>query len=127
MTILEAVAEGDAARVRELIAKGISPNFADERRFTPLHVAAEIGNAEIAKLLLDAGAKLEARTVQGVSALHQAIGNNHVDVAELLLDAGANNEARNLGGQRPLHYAAARGHAEALALLLRYGARIHAQ
>jgi len=56
---------------------------------TPLHAAAERGRAEIAALLLEAGAELEAETTWGMTPLEWAANMGRREVAEVLLAHGA--------------------------------------
>ena len=57
--------EGDAGGVREALRYGMGPNARDVRGRTPLHIAAEENWPEVAKVLLDAGADLDAADLQG--------------------------------------------------------------
>ena len=64
--LLYAAGEGDAKAIRKLLAAGADPN-AEKSPYgeTPLHTAAIPGHAEVTKLLLDAGAVVDARTLPG--------------------------------------------------------------
>ena len=63
------------------------------RGAAPLHVATLHGQLAVARLLLDRGAVVDSRTVDGQTALHLAAGAGHVALAELLLDRGADAAA----------------------------------
>jgi ankyrin repeat protein len=87
---------GDAARIQAIL--GADPAAARVRdsyiRSTPLHFAAHRGHLEVVRLLLDAGAEIDAREgVSATTALHWAAEGGHADVAGLLLDRGADLEA----------------------------------
>jgi uncharacterized protein len=69
---------------------------------TPLQYAARDGRLAAARLLLDAGANIEAADANGITPLLAAIGNNHPDVARLLIDRGANVNAVDWYGRTPL-------------------------
>lgn len=56
---------------------------------TGLHWAAEVNQAEAARLLIDAGADIEATTSWGATPLEWAATLGSVQVADLLLDRGA--------------------------------------
>jgi len=56
---------------------------------TALMWAAAEGHAEVVRLLIEAGADLNAADKEGTTALILATLNGHLDVAALLLDAGA--------------------------------------
>lgn len=57
---------------------------------TPLHFAAGRGSAEVAGMLLDAGASVGQTTERGLTALHSAAFYDSTDVAALLIERGAN-------------------------------------
>ena len=128
--LLEAVRRGDVAAVRTLLRDGADPNVAQGDGMSALHIAAEEGNAEIARLLLDRGAKVEARTrLGGYTPLHLASGNAHASVVDVLLGAGADVAATTVtGGATPLHLAAKALDGEAaVRLLLEKGAPVNAR
>ena len=64
--LLYAAGEGDAVRVRELLAQGADPNKElSPHGETPLHTAAIKGDPTVTSLLLEAGAVVDARTPPG--------------------------------------------------------------
>ena len=71
-----------------------------------LHTAADRGQDEIVKALLDAGADPNFQNRRGNTALHEASkhhGNNKI--VRALLDAGANPNLQGAGGNTALHEA----------------------
>ena len=58
-----------------------------------------------AEILIDNGAKVDARNVYGDTPLHLAAGENHMAVAELLINRGARVNVRNKLGATPLNVA----------------------
>src|SRR4051794_28781812 len=60
---------GENARVRELLAKGAAVNASDRRGMTPLMWASATGNLEILQQLLERGAIVDRRAVDGATAL----------------------------------------------------------
>ena len=76
-------------------------------------------NLEVAELLLDRGADVNAKNDLGQTPLYHADS----EVAELLLDHGADVNAKNDFGQTPLHYA----DSEEAELLLDRGADVNAK
>ena len=52
---------------------------------TPLHMAAEQGNVDMARILLQNGAKTDVQTNLGLTPLMIAVENDHIEVAGLLL------------------------------------------
>lgn len=69
---------------------------------TPLLYAARDGHAEVARILLDAGAKIEMTDANAVTPLLMAVINNQLAVAELLMQHGANINAQDFWGRSPL-------------------------
>ena len=57
----EAVLDNNISMVKSRIAEGFDVNENDENSFTPLHYAAQDGLDEIANILLEAGADVDAK------------------------------------------------------------------
>jgi uncharacterized protein len=88
--ILQAVKDGDMPLVERLLTA--DPRLVrarDEYLKTPLHLAAEHNRRDVAQVLLDSGADLEATTSWGATALDWAATMGSTKVAELLLARGA--------------------------------------
>ncbi len=81
-----------------LLAGG-NPNNCDEFRCTALHMADSV---ELAALLLDAGANIDAQDNVDDTTLHLACDADNVPLARLLLERGANPNIRGMTGQVPL-------------------------
>ena len=92
-------------------------------RMTPLHEAAQKGEAAIVKQRLDAGDAVDLRAIRAMTPLHFAAAAGQLEVAALLLDRGADPNARATGDMTPLHFAAMLAHPEMAGLLARRGAR----
>ena len=73
---------------------------------TPLHLAARFGREDLAGLLIDAGANLEALNEHDERPLHAAAAYGRPAVVKLLLARGADVNARGPAGKTPLHAAA---------------------
>ena len=69
---------------------------------TALQFAAREGRLDAARLLVDAGADVNAPDANGISPLLMAISNRHTPVASLLLARGANPNAADWWGRTPL-------------------------
>ena len=87
--------EGGADPTR--IAKGDS--WLDGK--TPLHVAAERNNHAALRLMLIAGAQVDARDAQNRTALHVAMSRDNYEAAGLLTAFGADLAAKDGHGQIP--------------------------
>ena len=70
---------------------GLSPQETDGNGNTPLHCAALGGHAEVAQLLVDAGADLEALNNEGDRPLHLGAGAGNLVCLKLLLQVGKNS------------------------------------
>ena len=72
---------------------------------TALIFAAREGDADTAKVLLDAGADINLATNYGWTPLLTATNNRHYKLAAMLLERGANPNLANRGGWTPLYIA----------------------
>jgi ankyrin repeat protein len=97
--------------------------------WTPLHLAAFFGHPELAKGLLNRGAKVDARATNQMqnTPLHAAAAGGRIETMRLLLENGADANARQHGGWTALHTAAQTGNREMLELLLAHKAHVHAR
>lgn len=126
--IADAAMRGDAEAVRELVRQGADVNAAQGDGMTALHWAAANGDFELAKLLMYAGAHLEAVTRHGShTPLHVAAASGRGEVVRALVEAGANVAATTTAGVTALHQAARAGSVEAVTALLEHGAEVDAQ
>jgi ankyrin len=118
--LMWAASERHADIVRLLVEKGAdvhartavnTPNRRPGMRaagaagLTPLLFAARVGDVESARILLDAGARIDDLADEGLTALGFATVRGHVPMALLLLERGANANAMD-AGYSPLHWAA---------------------
>ncbi|KAF7114733.1 hypothetical protein CNMCM5793_009684 [Aspergillus hiratsukae] len=82
------------------------------------------GLSNIVKMLLEAGADLEAKNAMDETPLARAALDGSTSAVRLLLEKGANVEPRDKFGYVPLLWAACLGHTAVVCLLLEYGASI---
>jgi len=80
--------------------------------FTPLHFAAREGEIDAARLLIDAGADVDAVAADGKTTLGLAIYNGHYELASLLIDAGVDVNRADAEGFPPLFWAVDRRNME---------------
>ena len=84
--------------------------------------AAEKGNKEAVRSLLQNRADVNAKQTDGTSALHWAVRTDDLEAADLLIRAGANVMAANREGATPLLLASINGNAAMIEKLIRAGA-----
>ena len=87
-----------------------------------LFAASRLGCEREARALLEAGATVDARDREGMTALARSAQAGKTRIMRLLLDHGANVEARSVNGSTPLFCAAEADRAEAVRLLIDRGA-----
>ena len=126
--LMEATQQGDVEAVRSLLEDGADPNAAQGDGLTALHLAAQAGKLDIAKLLIGAGAEVSATTrIGGYMPIHLASGAAHASVVGTLIEAGADPGAvTTASGATPLHLAAKAFNGEStVRRLLEHGARVN--
>jgi hypothetical protein len=92
----------DRLAVDLFLAAGMSIEIQDSRRGTPLMYMAARGNVEGARLLVDRGANVNAKTEKGWTVLMQAAQYGHPEIVKLLLDKGARVSEVNSSGDTAL-------------------------
>jgi uncharacterized protein len=126
--IANAAQNGDREAVRALLKKGVDVNEAQGDGTTALHWAAMTGDAELAQMLIVAGANVRATTRLGAyTPLYLAAKGGYADVVAALLAAGADAKAATSNGTTPLMIAAAAGDARSITSLIENGAEINAR
>jgi len=118
-------------------ARGIDPDTQQLTEYyqeTPLHLACQKGQHDIAKALLRRGASRTARDSKQQTPLHHAAIHSALPcVAAILGGVGKYKlsqeevDARSQSGYTALHYAALRGHASCVGMLLAAGASQEAE
>lgn len=127
LAIFAAAILGDADRLEELLTGNRSLVFVmSPDGWTPLHLAAFFGKGDAARVLLNKGASVTARSTNQMenTPLHAAAAGKHAEIVKLLLDRGASANARQHGGWAPLHSAAQNGDLESARALIEAGADV---
>lgn len=154
--VYEAVEQGDFAEVKRLVERGAPLDWSPETGFGALHRALDDGRGDIAAYLLENGADVNAKAVDGITPLHivsdaalaarmiekggrieatsgtlgtplnAAILSGLYEVAEVLIAHGAEIDARDVRRSTPLHHASGRGDLESVRLLVSKGADVNA-
>ena len=125
--VADAAARSDLEAVRRLLREGADVNAPQGDGMTALHWAAERGDADLADVLLYAGARVDAGTRIGhYTPLHLASRRAGATVVEVLLDAGSDpNASTTNSGATPLHLAAATGDPAVVEVLVEAGADVN--
>jgi hypothetical protein len=97
--LVAAAEHGEIATVRTLLAQGVNIE-SKEDGFTTLMMAAATNHADIVTLLLEKGAKINAKGPDGETALGGAVVEGYVDVVKLLIAKGADPNARMSASHR---------------------------
>jgi uncharacterized protein len=125
LTIWEAAALGRDANVLRLIDadRSLINAYAPDGHF-PLGLAAFFGHAATVRLLLSAGADVDAvaRNSMRVQSLHAAVASRNLEAVTAIVEHGANVNARQQAGYTPLMGAASAGRLDIAELLLARGA-----
>ena len=125
--VANAVMRGDAAEVRQMLRAGADVNAAQGDGMTALHWAAMKGQADIAGMLLYAGANHGATTrLGGYTPLHLAARAGSAPIVDALVAAGANVKATSSAGTTALMLAAESGTLAAVQRLVTAGADVNA-
>ena len=105
---------GKTAVAKTLIAAGADPGAvsANEMQVQPVHSAAAGRHIEICRLLIAAGADVNAKQRNGFTPLHAAAQHGDVELMELLLSAGADPAITRDDGGTPADTAEAEGHVD---------------
>ncbi len=125
--VADAVMAGDAVAVRAMLKAGADVNAAQGDGMTALHWAAMKGHAELAQMLLYAGASHGATTRLGAyTPLHLAAKQGSAAIVDALVSAGASVTAVSASGATALMMAAESGVLPAVQRLVAAGAAVNA-
>ncbi|WP_339047696.1 ankyrin repeat domain-containing protein [Candidatus Mesenet endosymbiont of Phosphuga atrata] len=129
-TILYIAAQRGNIKIMKLLLKyraniNNGDTHGEVSNFTPLHAAIEEEHEKAARFLIENGADVHARDIQGNTPLHEAIlSGQDPKTIGLLLERGSDVHARGRQDDTPLHLAALKKSQELVELLLSRGADI---
>ena len=117
--------------LKKMLLLGSDPNLKDSNGWTALHYAAQIGDLESVKILIDKKANINSFSNNGRTALHLAAKMNRKNVVDYLIDKILEKHksdsqmyinAKDEHGCTPCHLAAKEGNTSCLESLLSKGA-----
>lgn len=118
-----AARSGDAAAMKSALAAGGGTEGQERMsQRTALHFAAENGNMEVVRMLLDAKANANAQDRTGKTPVTIAAERGKPEVLKALIAAGGNPNSRDQVEGSPLLWASGLGGPETVAILLDAGA-----
>jgi hypothetical protein len=117
-----ALDRNDVGRLEEQLRGGMDVNAVDSIGSTPLMAAAQMGRAEIARVLIRHGASVTARSACGLTPLAYAACSGDAETVVLLLQKGADPNTVDTVGNTPLIWAVQSGNVDKVRALLAAGA-----
>ena len=118
---------GNVEAVKSLLTRGADVNAKDNRQMhTALLLAVAEKHPEVARMLIEHGADVHARSKGGFTALMFAAQQGDQESAQVLLNAGADVNAATPDGDTPLLVASLSGYEELSIYLLNQGANPNA-
>uniref|UniRef100_A0A665VMH7 Ankyrin repeat and SOCS box containing 14a n=1 Tax=Echeneis naucrates TaxID=173247 RepID=A0A665VMH7_ECHNA len=122
-----AVEQGLMENASFLLKHGSQPDCQDQDQDSPLLVGRVSYRADLVKLLLLGGSKVNQEGCYGRHPLHEASRLGKASLVTLLLEAGAQVDPRSHYGLTPLALAAQAGHLQVVETLLQRGADVLSQ
>ena len=118
MSLHDAVRAADLAEVKTLLGAGAEIDARNEAQETPLLVAVQQDQTEIAKALIAAGADINAQAANRDSPWLLAGASGRTEIIRAMIPKGPDFTKRNRYGGNALIPACERGHVETIELLL---------
>ena len=125
--IHDAAVKGDVNRVKALIEAGGDFEAADHHGDTPLWLAMDSNQAEVAMFLLESGASYTGGRFDKYPLLHSAAAKGYDEIVQWLLKKGVAPDLRDASKMTALHWAVRNKQTGTATLLLDAGADVNAE
>lgn len=112
-TPLHYASKYDHRKIYELLLKHIeNKNPQDINGRTPLHIAAQSGNIDVSRIIIEESSsyEIEIKDVEQRTPLHLAAEMGHFSICELLIEKSEDKNPIDHWEMTPLHYAARNNH-----------------
>ncbi|OZJ04377.1 hypothetical protein BZG36_03194 [Bifiguratus adelaidae] len=127
-SVYRVAAQGNVAKLKELIAPDNVDQPESSTGLTALHYAASRGSLDVVKFLIDLGADVDLRDREGETALLKAAYHGHLRLVQYFLtDCHTSITQADRDGWTALHNACSRGHLQVAKYLVECGANIDAK
>lgn len=122
LTICHQVRKTDKDKMMDLIEllleRGASGNIFNNRKESPVHIAAKIKDSDCLELILKFIYRLDLGNGKEITPLHSAASFGSLSCTSLLLERHFQAGITDSEGSTPLHLAASNGHSDVLGILL---------
>ena len=100
-----AAKKGHIKLAKYLIGENFDVNATNEdENASPLHASAQFGKLNIMKFLVNNGAKLDAKDIDGHTPLMMAAKNGYIKIVKFLTEKGADVNLKAKNSETPLHF-----------------------
>lgn len=125
ISVVEAAAKGDIARVKDIVRKNPDKVNAKHENKTALQLASYEGKTDVVKFLLENKADVNITDDEGDTALHYAAFGTEENSMQLLLNNKARVNVQNKKGQTSLHITIGKGSVPCTKLLIKANASVN--
>ena len=120
INLLEQLVERPCSKTLDfLLNQGLDPETSNRFKQSLLHLAAQAGQEENVRCLLQYKAQINAQDLSGRTALFLAVTQGHRSIVQFLLKKGADSTILTCGNESVLHIAAFYGHTPIMQDLLK--------
>ena len=105
--LVQAASRGELEKVRTMLDHRAMVSARNNKLLTALHWAVTMGHRDVAELLIERGADVEAKAADGHTPLHMAAREGDAQMVQCLLEARANPNSTNNASQTAVDLALA--------------------